>query len=200
MVRNYVLVDYENVQPSAESLGALNDEWFVVFVFVGNSQNRLSYDFVEAFQRLQGGEYIKISGNGKNALDFHIAYYLGELAVKEPKAYYHVVSQDTGYEPLLTHLRGKAIRVNRVAAIEEIPLVKFRKEFSQMTTAQKRDAFLERLKSNKASRPGSAKTLRSSLVAFFQRQLPEEEVEVILQLLIKSRFVSLADGKITYAE
>lgn len=199
MLKNYVLVDYENVQPLAESLDEVADEQFSVFVFVGNSQNRLSYDFVSAFQRLRGGgEYIKISGNGKNALDFHIACYLGVLAMKDPKAYFHVVSKDTGYDPLLEHLREKTIRVNRVATIEGIPVVKFRKEISKLTPKQKGEKFLARLR--KGSRPASEKAMRSALRAFYQRQLSEEEVEEVLRFVKNSEFVSIADGKVAYAE
>ena len=33
-------------------------------------------------------KYIKIAGSGKNALDFHIAYYIGELAENEPEAFF----------------------------------------------------------------------------------------------------------------
>lgn len=201
MLKNYVLVDYENVQPLAESLDEVADEQFSVFVFVGNSQNRLSYDFVSSFQRLRGGgEYIKISGNGKNALDFHIACYLGVLAMKDPKAYFHVVSKDTGYDPLLEHLREKTIRVKRVAAIEGIPVVKFRKEISKMNPRQKGEKFLARLRKGNASRPASEQAMRSALRAFYQRQLSDEEFEQVLRFVKNSEFVSIADGKVAYAE
>lgn len=30
--------------------------------------------------------YVEIAGSGPNALGFHIAYYIGELASKEPDA------------------------------------------------------------------------------------------------------------------
>jgi len=48
-------------------------------------------------------QYIKMTGTGKSALDFHIAYYIGELAVRNPNAHFHVISRDTGFDPLLTH-------------------------------------------------------------------------------------------------
>lgn len=67
---NYVLIDYENVQPSA--LSALDKEFFKVYVFIGANQAKVNFDVVEALQRLgSNGKYIKISGNGPNALDFH---------------------------------------------------------------------------------------------------------------------------------
>ena len=44
-------------------------------VFVGANQRRVPFDMASAIQRMgDKAEYIKISGNGPNALDFHIAY------------------------------------------------------------------------------------------------------------------------------
>jgi hypothetical protein len=69
---NYVLIDYENVQPS--SLAGLDAEHFRVLVFVGANQNKLTFETAAAIQKLgPRAEYVKISGNGSNALDFHIA-------------------------------------------------------------------------------------------------------------------------------
>lgn len=56
---------------------------------------------------------IKLSGNGSNALDFHIAFYLGVLAVRDSAAYFHIISKDTGYDPLIRHLRAKNIKAHR---------------------------------------------------------------------------------------
>src|SRR5690606_41861527 len=58
-------------------------------------------------------EYVKIASNGSNALDFHIAFYIGQLATKEPESYFHIVSKDTGFDPLIQHLKGKKIQVSR---------------------------------------------------------------------------------------
>ena len=76
MRTNYVLIDYENVQPT--SLAGLDAEHFRVLVFVGASQNKLTFDTAAAVQKLGArAEYIKIAGNGSNALDFHIAFHIG---------------------------------------------------------------------------------------------------------------------------
>ena len=81
MKTNYILIDYENVQP--KSLAVLKGHDFKVIVFVGANQTKIPIDLAKAMQALgSSGEYIIISGNGPNALDFHIAYYIGELAAK----------------------------------------------------------------------------------------------------------------------
>ena len=93
MATNYVLIDFENVQPS--NLEVLKQHPFKVVVFVGANQVKIPFDLAAAMQSLgDGGRYIKITGTGKNALDFHIAYYIGELAVKDSGAYFHIISRD----------------------------------------------------------------------------------------------------------
>ena len=67
-------------------------------------------------------ELVRLTEPGKNALDFHIAYYLGQLALKEPDAFFHIVSKDTGFDPLIQHLNG-LLRPHggRVVVVRESP-------------------------------------------------------------------------------
>ena len=95
---NYVLLDFENVQPV--EVDSLAVDQYRLMVFVGASQSKLSYDIATSIQRLgSSATYVKISGNGSNALDFHIAYYIGHLAANEPSAHFFIVSKDTGFDP-----------------------------------------------------------------------------------------------------
>jgi hypothetical protein len=81
---NYVLIDFENVQP--KNLEILSKHPFKVFIFCGANQTKLPYDLTVATQPLgDNARYVKISGNGRNALDFHIACYVGELATLDPQ-------------------------------------------------------------------------------------------------------------------
>ena len=112
----HVLIDYESVQPG--DLGALALTDVRVTVFVGAHQTRLPFALVAAMQALGArGRYVKIGGAGRNALDFHLAFYLGELAAGEPHAHYRIVSKDTGFDPLIGHLQGRGLRVDRVPAM-----------------------------------------------------------------------------------
>jgi len=123
MRTNYVLIDYENVQP--EGLSMLDAEHFKVVVFIGANQKKLNVTFVAAVQRLGSrGEYVQISGSGSNALDFHIAYYIGKFAAADSAAFFHVISKDTGFDPLLRHLKDQKISAARAASIHEIKIVK----------------------------------------------------------------------------
>jgi hypothetical protein len=65
-----------------------------VIVFLGANQGNLPFEVAVSLQQLGSrAEYIEISGRGPNALDFHIAYYIGRLAAEEPSAYFHIISR-----------------------------------------------------------------------------------------------------------
>ena len=84
----------------------------MVVLFVGAKQAKVPFDLAVAMQALgEKAKYIKIAGSGRNALDFHIAFYVGELSTKEPDAYFYVISRDTGFDPLIKHLKGRKIRI-----------------------------------------------------------------------------------------
>lgn len=123
MANNYVLIDFENVQP--KNLSILKQHSFKVFVFVGANQAKIGFELANAMQQLgDSAQYVKVSGTGKNALDFHIAYYIGELAITDPEAYFHIISRDTGFDPLIKHLKDKKIKVQRERDLSEIPVLR----------------------------------------------------------------------------
>ena len=172
MRTNYVLIDFESVQ--TRSLELLTHDHFKVIVFVGANQGKLPFELAVSLHQLGSrAEYIKISGHGLNALDFHIAYYIGRLAVEEPSAYFHIISKDTGFDPLIQHLRSKKILAGRVTTIADIPVVKA----SNSKSPHERIAvILARLQQLKASKPRTVKTLSSTIASLFQNHLSEEEV------------------------
>ena len=122
MATNYVLVDFENVQP--DSLAALATGQFRVKVFVGAAQakGRISFELSHSMQMLgANAEYVKIARTGKNAVDMHIAYYVGRLLEKEPGAVIHIISKDSDFDPLIEYLRAKGSTCKRVKTIAEVP-------------------------------------------------------------------------------
>lgn len=191
---NYVLVDFENVQP--DFIGRLTDEHFKVLVFVGLNQTKLSFKTANALQKLGSkAEYIQISGNGANALDFHIAYYIGQLAASNPSAYFHIISKDKGFDPLIQHLKSKKILAGRVTSINEIPTIK---ALSADTIDVRQDLILQRLQQLKTSKPRTVKTLSSTISAFFHKKLADDVIEAIIQGLQKDNHLSVEGTKVTY--
>jgi hypothetical protein len=116
MTRHFVLVDYENVQP--KGLGALAAEHAEVRVFAGAAQHKIDLALAQALQPFGArAEYVQINGSGKNALDFHIAFHLGELSARHPDAQFTIVSKDTGFDPLVKHLNSRGIHCRRTATL-----------------------------------------------------------------------------------
>jgi len=118
-VTAYVLIDFENVQP--KELGAFGGGGYKVMVFVGQGQASIPVGLASALQELGGaGSYIQIEGRGPNALDMHIAYYIGRIAATDPGAVFHVISRDRDYDPLIRHLKVRHIECTRWKSIAEI--------------------------------------------------------------------------------
>jgi hypothetical protein len=197
---NYILIDFENVQP--KNLDILNghslkgDYRFKVIVFVGANQTKLPFDLVAALQEMGAdAEYVKIGGNGNNALDFHIAYYVGRLAAQEPDAYFHIISKDTGFDPLIKHLKGKKVLVQREKDLSEIPVLRI----SNATSLEERiDAIVKSLAARGHARPRKVKTLANTIDALFQKTLEKAELNKLVDELCKRQFVVIHDDKISY--
>ena len=121
MTTNYVLVDFENVQP--ETLASLADGQFKVKVFVGAAQarGRISFELSHSMQMLgANAEYVKIARSGPNAVDMHIAYFIGKILERERDAVVHVISKDTDFDPLLEYLRANGVSCKRSKTIAEV--------------------------------------------------------------------------------
>jgi hypothetical protein len=195
MRTNYVLIDYENVQPS--SLAGLDAEHFRVIVFVGAGQNKLTFEMASAVQRLGSrAEYIKIAGNGPNALDFHIAFHIGRLATQDPTAFFHIISKDVGFDPLILHLKERKVLAARAKEVSEIPLLK---PSTTKSAPERIEVVVTKLLQQGPSKPRRVKTLSSTINSLFQKQLTEEELAALLKLLQAKGFVSINETKVTYS-
>lgn len=195
MRQNVVLIDFENVQPL--SFAALAQDHFRVLVFVGANQAKVPFDIAASLQQLGSrAEYIKITGNGSNALDFHIAYYIGKIASTDPSAYFHVVSKDSGFDPLIAHLKHSKILANRVKDVADIPMIKLA---ATKTPEERVGVVLERWRQSRVARPRTLKTLNNAVASYFHKQLSDEEVSAVVDGLIRAGAVAVAGTNVTYA-
>lgn len=96
----HVLVDWENVQPKDKDILALVPGATHVWIFHGKTQKK-----VDAHQAAFGDNLtlIPITRAGKNALDFHLSFYMGYITSRHPEARIVVISNDQGYGPMLAH-------------------------------------------------------------------------------------------------
>lgn len=132
MELTYILVDFENVQPT--DMGLLSGEHYQLRIFRGPHQNKLDFDIVESLQphgtRVQ---YIQSDKHGKNALDFHIAFYMGRLIEELEATGSHackstrfvVISKDGGFDALMSHVQSlgygamKAVSIRQALGLDE---------------------------------------------------------------------------------
>jgi hypothetical protein len=190
---NFVLVDFENVQP--KNISVLNGRPFAIKVFLGAKQARIPVEMAKAIQAFgPDAEYVQIDGGGKNALDFHIAYYIGRLSAQTPGASFHVISKDSGFDPLMKHLNAQGILCERFISIDEILLGKK----SSSETHERLDAVIDNLSKRKSARPRTIKTLRSTINGLFANQLSDEELEGLIAQLTQRGALKVADGKVQY--
>jgi hypothetical protein len=126
MELTYILVDFENVQPL--DMGLLNGEHYQLRIFRGPHQKKLDFDIAESLQphgnRVQ---YIQSDKHGKNALDFHIAFYMGRL-IEELEANgsaackntrFVVITKDGGFDALMSHVQSLGYGAIKAASIRQ---------------------------------------------------------------------------------
>lgn len=192
---NYVLIDFENVQPEAMSM--LDHEHFKVLVFVGATQHKIPFEIANALQRMGSkAEYVKIAGNGSNALDFHIALYIGQLAAADPAAYFHIISKDTGFDPLIQHLKDKKVFAARSKDVADIPLFKVS---NSRSLEEKLAVVMAKLQQLGSSKPRTVKTFSSTISSLFQKQLPEEEISAIVAAFQAQGWAIITANKVAYS-
>lgn len=195
MANNYVLIDYENVQP--RNLELLFKHPFKVLVFVGENQAKIPFDLADAMQFLgKDAQYVKIVGNGQNALDIHIAYVLGELASREPDAHFHIISKDKGFDPLIRYLRQeKQMRVRRERDLLEIPLLQLPDTTS---IDEKIKAIVKNLGGRGQSRPRKVRTLENTINSLFTRKLDPKELTALVKELEKRKLIVIRQSNVSY--
>lgn len=192
---NFVLVDFENVQP--KDIGLLKDGPFKVKIFLGPNQSKIPLSLAAALQSLgDNAEYIVLETAGSNALDFHIAYYIGTLSANEPTAFFHVISKDTGFDSLLKYLKGRKIFAQRSTCIGDIPY--FKPALPAAPDAQVKAVVADLIR-RKASKPRTQKTLLSTLNALFKKELSDKQLAGLFAALCKRGYVKIEGTKISYS-
>jgi len=202
MRTNYVLIDCENV--SVPSLSLLRAEPFRVRVFLGPSNTKLNTAIAVALHAFgERAEYVVMETSGKNALDFHIAYYMGGLANADPTAYFHIISRDKGYDPLVSHLKTKGILSARSESIEAMPCFALASK-AKVDAQSKRppkdlvhDVIVD-LARRGTSKPRTLKTLLSTIHARCGKEVAPTKIEEIYRDLLKKKYVKVEGTKISY--
>ncbi len=140
--------------------------------------------------------YIRVSAVGRNALDFHMVYYLGQLTASEPDAFYHVITADKGMDPLMQHMQAAGLHVSRHENVYDIPIVKMP---GAAPDEDKLSTIMAYLLARGSQRPASAKTLLGSASALFQPRLDEAKTQALLDQLESQGLFVRNGSKVIYS-
>lgn len=194
--KNYIFVDFENVQPT--SFEFPKDFPFKIVIFVGANQTKIPIELAIVMQKLgYDAEYVIISGNGKNALDFHITFYLGKLYEKDPEGYFHIISKDTGFDILIKHLREKKTLINRYDDISEVPALK-QSNCKTLPIDKKINLIVEYLIKSGNAKPRKVETLSNTINSICARSLNNNQLDAIIKAMAKEKLIVIDGAKITY--
>ena len=162
----------------------------------GAGQSKVSFEIASALQRMgPRAEYARVSAPGKNALDFHIAFTIGELARADPEGYFHIISKDTGFDPLIRYARGRRIAVQRSVAIAEIPLLK---RLSAKNEPERLHLLVQNLTAHGNARPRKVTTLANSINHLFRKSLSELEIAGLIAALQQAGHINIDGESVHY--
>ena len=188
-----ILVDYENVSTTEGLKGAeyLNENDTLI-IFYSQCCEKIRAEYIELIEQSQCEfKTYKLARIGKNALDFHIAYYLGIKSSEE--VYHYILSKDKGYDPLIASINknSKRIIAKRIISLDDLQ-VNEEKSISPeyKILVNKINTFA------KSKRPKS----ESKLKTFIQNQIfPNMKVEEIMNLIeemYRNKFISKGQNNI----
>ena len=196
-IRKLVLVDFENV-PNVSLEGVDVDT--EVIVFIGVTQKSAPIELAMAAQQLgERLQWRRVGASGKNALDFFIACELGKVLVEDKGVRCIVVSNDTGFDPLIKHLNAAGLQCSRKGSIANPAPKKSPAPKAQTDVAATEfELILSMLRASAKNRPAKRSTLKNHIAARFQNKKPEKEVERIITRLESDGRISLTGDKVTY--
>jgi hypothetical protein len=210
---HHVFVDFENVP--AIDLDAISGQPVEVILLLGKSQKRLELQLVQQIhQAASQVRLIEMNASGKNALDFALAFHMGRAVAGCPASdFYHIISRDKDFDPLLFHLRHGGIQVIRHDSFS-LPAVlaagkpagvaggrpAVRPAVRPVAAAADIVSIVaNRLRKSAANRPKRKSTLLSLINAQFRGQIREGEAAGIVELLAGRGIITIdAKDKVSY--
>ena len=189
-MKKFVYVDFENVN----NLTSLVDIDGRYFIFIGASQKKISSELVLSSSN-KTIEWIQISGNGKNALDFQLVYTLA-MNSGEKDVEHIILSKDTGYDPLLSTLKKKNLNVKRLINLKDI-----NREMKDHSINDSIDKIIANLmKINKTQRPQSVKKLEAHIKSLDKTLDNSKAHEAVDELFRRGLISSSGGSRIKYTD
>jgi hypothetical protein len=194
---NHVFVDFENVHRVDHSVFGTKSVSFTLLL--GARQTKLDVALVEKLmEHATSVQLVRLTSSGKNALDFALAYYVGRAVMADPSGCFHIVSKDTGFEPLVEHLRSRHIDAHRHNDFTSLTFSGPAKPPSA-TPEDLLTRVLGHLRKNANNRPKRKKTLVSHLLAVSGKTATEADVMNLIEGLRQAGHLTIGDrDAVTY--
>jgi hypothetical protein len=191
---NYIFVDFENTQ--VHDIGLISGKPVVLLFVMGDKQKQLPITLIK--QLLAHADQvglIEANCSGKNALDFVLSFHVGQWAKQDPTGYFHIVSKDKGFDPLITHLKQLKVSAARHDEFAQIPV------FVDPTALplDKIGLLTKRFSQHVANRPATRDSLMSHINSTFAKRLSENEVVGLVKQLEQRKLININENnKVSY--
>jgi hypothetical protein len=215
---NYIFIDFENVQET--DFDRIAGKPVKVVLVLGERHKNLPVTLVKLIKKYSTQvDLVETALNGKNALDFVLAYEIGALSAKDPSVHFSIISKDKGFDALVKHLKSKGMFADRYLAFSEIPglmnpnaktpgvcaaidgvkipLPLNLTNSNSAVECGKQVAAL--LKANPKNRPKKLKSLAAVIRVRFAEKLSPDELKQTINELIRLKVITLsATGEVAY--
>jgi hypothetical protein len=204
---NHVFLDFENVHEI--DLAAMGSKAVSFTLLLGPRQTKLDVAIVEKLlEHANSVQLVRLASTGKNALDFLLAYHVGRAVSADPTGFFYIIAKDTGYDPLVDHLRRNHIHASRHDDFSSLPFLTAvpRPVAAKPKAPPKAKAparapapvleellirVVEHLRKNSTNRPRTKRRLVSNLLARFGNEITEVEVQGVIEHLSRVAYISI---------
>jgi hypothetical protein len=209
MYKKLIFVDLENVKKIDNSIIIPHTK---LFIMVGLGQEKQGLELLkEKFDKCDAIELIKVNGQGHNALDFFIAFYLGKYYNELKDAKIVICTKDGGFDPLKVHLTTTNIDIARIGSetlMAESPqktktghvkkqpkvtAVKKQKVTILNDTSDKVKEVCEQIATNIKARPRKLKTLRQYIKVNLKVKYSDKDTDKIIGAMQEQGKLSVTD-------
>jgi hypothetical protein len=121
MQMHYVFVDYDNTHMGNIGVISKSSRKIKIKIFLGSHHNMIPLSLARALQPLgEDAEYIQLDHGRRTAIDFNIAFQLGELAIQHPDEQFSILTNDPGFNEIIGSLKAKGINCARFSDMESL--------------------------------------------------------------------------------
>lgn len=193
-MKEYIYVDYENMSNLKNLLPGEDRKYFF---FIGAEQKTIPSSLAIATNKVSV-EWVKIEGQGKNALDFYIAYFIAKNDEQDDVKHF-ILSKDKGFDPLISYInKSKSCEiVRRIITLDELDDI----QENEKDIIQKCEKVLDNLNSiQSARRPKSENKLKAHIHTFSKKEnWKDEEIQKIIDELYRKKSISKGkNNRISY--